>query len=336
MKILYLYFGSASPVFKYERNLIENINKKYSNIKLDIWDWTGELKLKFNPSLRWAYKNQDLLKQFYKALEKKILKYDALFIAQTGGLIPEFLERIKIFKIYNTADDPESSHLCSFPFLNVVDVIVHAGYSYFNDVPLGYEFEKRGAKKAYYMPIGFYEEMFPPLTDFDKTFLRRHQKIIFVGRPRIQRIKLVQLFNTFGDDIRVHNRRTPTYQKIFWKMSTGLEITPFEGSLADLYASSQIGINMHLSSGPSNVRTYQLPASGVAQVIDCKKTISELFIPDKEIATYDTIDEAISLIRKLINDEELRYQISKNGYIKARNFYNREKLIYNMINDILL
>jgi len=330
--ILYLYFGSASPVTQYEKNLISLINKKSTKIHIKYWDWTEELGLKFNPSLKWSYENQNILKPFYDKIKKEISNYDALFIAQTGGLIPEFLAKLNIFKIYNTADDPESSRNCSFPFLKVVDVMIHAGVSYFNDLPLENEFYKRGANNCYYMPIGFYEEMFPKIKNFDKLFKSRNQKLVFVGRPRIQRIQLVRYINHFKNELRIHNRRTPKYQKLFWYLTTGIHISPYNDSLVNLYWQSQIGINMHLSSGPSNVRTYQLPASGVAQLIDCSSTISKIFEPEKELLTYKTITEAIKQSERLINDIDLRYQISKAGYIKARENYNREYLIRNMLN----
>lgn len=313
MKILYLYFGSASPVHKYESNLIKSINKNSTKIKIDFWNWTGDLGINFNPSLKWAYRNLDTLKSFYNTIEKRLIGYDVLFIAQTGGLIPEFLDKLKIFKIYNTADDPEASKTCSFPFLSVVDVIVHAGVSYYNNKPLEKEFYSRGAQKCYFMPIGFYNEMFPAISDFDLTFKKRNQRIVFIGRPRIKRIHLIKLFNKFKDSIRVHNRRSPIYQKYFWLLTSGINITPFEGSLAELYWSSQVGINMHLSSGPSNVRTYQLSACGVAQVIDCHKTVSAVFEPDYEILSYSNIEQAINHITNLLVDTDLRYSISKAG-----------------------
>ena len=153
-KILYLYFGSASPVTAFEKNTINEINQKNTNISVEFWDWTTEYGFSFNPSLKWAYKNQRLLKPFYDKLLMKSTKYDYVFIAQTGGIIPEIMSQIKSKVIYNTADDPESSANCSFPFVKAADLIVHAGVSFNSKQKIGDVLKIKGAEETYFMPIG--------------------------------------------------------------------------------------------------------------------------------------------------------------------------------------
>ena len=66
--------------------------------------------------------------------------------------MPEIISKLKPLTIFNTADDPDSSEICSFPFLEVFDIIVHAGVMFNNETTISEEFKKRGAKKTYFMP----------------------------------------------------------------------------------------------------------------------------------------------------------------------------------------
>lgn len=332
-KILYLYFGASSPVTKYERITIDKINSKNEDIYVEFWDWTTEFGFCFNPSIDWAYKNQKLLKPFYDRLYLKVKSFDCLFIAQTGGLIPEFLEKLNIKKVFNTADDPESSKKCSFPFVEVVDLVVHAGVNFNKEQKIGEVLKSMGAKETYFMPIGFYDEMFPELYDFDKAFDLRDIPVVFVGAPKIG--KLERIFNSYKGDCKVYCRAsTAKLSKLYYWVVTGKRILPFNGSLNDLYRNAQIGINVHYSFGPSNVRTYQLCAAGVAQVIDCSEGIGDIYVPGEEVLTYSTQSDAIEHIKQLLVDRDLRYRISKRGYTRTRKEYEREKLLSDLFKYI--
>lgn len=332
MKILYLYFGATSPVVGYERRLINNISQTERDIEIEFWDWTSEYKLKINPSILWAKKNISFLQPFYKKLKQKSKAVDVVFIAQTGGILPEIMADLPALIAYNTADDPESSELCSFPFLESADVIVHAGANFDAITKMGDEFLKRGAKRCVFMPIGFYDEMFPEINNFNSQFLKRDIPIIYVGNPKHGIFEKIARY--FRRQIKIFYRSLTLHKKIYWFVTTGNWIGSFDGNLYNLYQRSQIGINLHHSYGPSNVRTYQLNAAGVAQVLDCPEGNTDIYIPDDEILSYRNFEEAIEKIDLLLKNDELRYKIAKSGYERARSSYNRKDLLLNMFRSL--
>ena len=128
----------------------------------------------------------------------KAKSVDMVFIAQTGGVLPEIMSELPAVVVYNTADDPESSPICSFPFLKSADVIVHAGVNFDAKTRMGDEFLKRGAKRCIFMPIGFYDEMFPEIESFDRQFIKRDIPIIYVGVPKYGKFGRIMRYFKIG------------------------------------------------------------------------------------------------------------------------------------------
>ena len=104
-----------------------------------------------------------------------------------------------------------------------------------------------------------------------------------------------------------------------------------------VYEKTAVGINMHLSY-PSvetgNARTYELAYNGVAQVVDTSKTslIKNIFEPNKEILTYESMDECIVQTNKLLQDDDLRYNIALAAYERCIKEYSYSKTLSNQIN----
>jgi spore maturation protein CgeB len=104
-----------------------------------------------------------------------------------------------------------------------------------------------------------------------------------------------------------------------------------------VYENTSIGINMHLSSPAretGNARTYELAYRGVAQVIDTSNAslIKKIFEPNKEILTYESIDECIFQTKRLMEDDDLRCKIALAGYKKATEEYSYKKTLERLIN----
>ena len=91
---------------------------------------------------------------------------------------------------------------------------------------------------------------------------------------------------------------------------------------------------MHLSFGPSNLRTFELMANGVAQVIDCKHGIDEWFDIGKDLLAYEDTKEAIELMDKLLKNDDYRKEIAYNGARKVREKYTFTKTFDEMLKKI--
>jgi spore maturation protein CgeB len=60
--------------------------------------------------------------------------------------------------------------------------------------------------------------------------------------------------------------------------------------------------------------------------------INKIFEPEKEILTYENIEECVHQIKRLINDDDLRCTIALAGYKRAIKEYSYNKTIENLIN----
>ena len=332
MNVLYVFSGAGNPVRDNERRLVESLNRTEPRMHIDLWDWTSEMGLPSNPSLPWARDHRAELEPFYAKLFQRARLADVVLISQTGGILPEVMAEIpRGTVVYVTADDPDSSATCSFPFLQSADVIAHVGVNFNARQRIGDVFLERGAKRCIHFPIGFYEEMFPPIPNVEEQLALRPYDLVYLGH--VKRGKLENIMRAFPRMI-VHSRTLRLKHRLYLLAHTGRWITPFMGDVAELYRNCKIGINMHFTYGPSNARCYQLAACGVAQVMDCPEGVGAIFEPGKEVLSYASPDEAIAQIRLLEGNQTLCRTIALNGYRKAWSCYNRKTLFVNFLKSL--
>jgi len=330
MRVLYVYAG-LKWWWDYKKRLVESINATEKDISIEFWNWIPEYDVPNDLTLHWSYQNHDKLLPFYTELRKRAKLADVTLISPGGGILPEVMADLPNLVIYQTTDDPDSSETCSFPFLEAADVIAHAGVNFDSKRRLSDVFLQRGAKRCIFWPIGFYEEQFPEIGDFDAQFHQRDIDLIYVGH--IKRGKLDKIMNHFRD-MTVYSRSLKLKHKLYALVKTGRWIRPFTGDLGELYRRSKVGVNIHFTYGPCNGRCYQLNAAGVAQVIDCPEGVGEIYVPGQEVLVYRDVDEAVQQIDLLLSDESLRYRISKAGYERARRDYEAQKIFVRVLNAI--
>jgi len=331
LRVLYVYAGAGSPVLQYERQLAAEITSSQPDIDIDFWDWTGDMRLPANPTFAWAKANTDTLRPFYKRLKQRASNADVTLISQTGGILPDEMSELPGTVVYNTADDPDSSDTCSFPFLKAADVIAHAGVNFDAGRTIAEVFIERGAKRCVHFPIGFYDELFPRIEDFDAQFDKRDVELVYIGH--LKRGKLEPLMRHFRKMV-VHSRSLGLKHKLYIFAKTAKWVTPYRKDLGALYRRSQVGVNLHFSYGPSNARCYQLPACGVAQVADCSEGMGQIYEKGKEVIVYSKPAEAIECIEKLLADTRFRYNVAKDGYVRARGDYNRRDVLVRMLRSL--
>jgi len=107
-----------------------------------------------------------------------------------------------------------------------------------------------------------------------------------------------------------------------------------EEKRVSLYQRTKVGINIHNSTGPINFRTYILPANGVLQVCDNKSHLGQIFELGKEVAGFETIEEAIDICHYyLAHQDELR-EVAATGWERALRDYNEVAVFKLMVNYV--
>jgi spore maturation protein CgeB len=343
MKILYSW-GHGN---KREKSLIEAEIKRWLNAGYDITPINDRDELGIdNP---WApdeldrlYRNKDnrLLKLYNKV--RMLAKAHDVFIVNYGNVYhPEFVKSLKdtgIYSVIYSGDDPESSDFCSKPYVYAFDHAFAFGINFNENTKITEKFLEWGVKRADWWPYGAREDMYnSSLTEDDIYNKRRDIDLIFVGTPWLKLERIAKLKRAFPQ-MKIYGQR-------YWKTMMGNGINALRrgkfpneafkamvaglwrikelpaNELVPLYQRCEIGINMHLSFGPSNVRTYQLPANGAMQICDCPEGLGEVFEVGKEVITYHSIEEAIELIRYYLDHEEERRKIAAAGFKRVMKDY---------------
>ena len=104
---------------------------------------------------------------------------------------------------------------------------------------------------------------------------------------------------------------------------------------------SRVVFNQHIDISPvsaSNMRLFETTGVGACLLTDWKKNLSELFVPDEEVLTYDSAEECAEKVRYILERESLRRQIAEAGQrrtLREHTFVNRAARIDEIIRKVL-
>ena len=308
MQVLFGYHYYRYPVDV--RQTTETLMQRYRDAGFNVKSFPLTLNPP-GPKVNWPLldtcwrRGDRQLMAMYEQLAKE-LEGCSVFLNYGGlNIHPEFLRQLPTFNVMIHFDDPENSETVSKPVAHAYDLCLVCNRS---EVDTYFSW---GAKRAEFLPLGYRHDDADPNLTLEKV---RSQKrdvdlTILCERETLwRRERLDKICAAFPQG---------RYHGLGW--STGfLE----EADRIPLYGRTKVGINLHNTSGPINVRLYALPANGVMQICDCKNYLGDIFEIGKEIVAYDTTEEAIDLCRYYLDHEEERLQIAAAGYERAVRDYN--------------
>lgn len=292
---------------------------------------------------RHYHSEDERLLKLYKKVNMLAETHDVFIVNHGNVYHPDYIKSLKdkgIYTVICSADDPESSDYCSKPYVHAFDHSFAWAVNFDKDTKMTEKFLHWGAKRADWWPYGVREDMYNPLLTEDDIYNKdRDIDLVYVGTPWLKLERLAILKKTFP--------QMKIYGRNYWKSIGGNGINALRrgsfpkeefkeilaglwrvkelpmNELVPLYQRCKIGINIHLSFGPSNVRTYQLPATGVMQICDCPEGLGQVFEIGKEVVTYHSIEEAIELIKYYLEHEEERKEIAAAGFKRVMKDYKR-------------
>lgn len=265
----------------------------------------------------WKLRDRRLM-HMYERLENKLKNFDVFILYNGFNIHEEFLKYISTFNVYICFDDPESSEYLSKPVAKYFDLALTGNVACEN------LYKSWGVKNTGFIPLGFNENDYnPKITEEDIVKRNRDINIIFLGERENswRQGRLDSLVDAFPNMF-ARGRGWP--QGYF----------P-ESERINAYQRSKVGINLHNSVGPVNLRTYMLPANGVMQICDNKHMLGYLFKLREEVIGYNSIDEAIALIQYYLEHEEERKRIAINGWKRALKDYSEEAVWDKLTNKII-
>lgn len=250
------------------------------------------------------------LARFRDGLVEQLQEADVFWLFNGANFHPAWLRLLpaRQLKIYGCFDDPESSHDLSLPVAPYFDACLIGNIS---AIPLYQGYTRRPTE---WTPL-FTTFDAPRLQEKDVAGTVRSNGLVFCGERespwRNQRLDYVQ---QHFPDAALYGRG--------WTKG-------FYADHKTLYLSSKIGINIHNSTGPINVRLHELPACGVMQICDNKCRLGHIYTLDKEVVGFDFVAEAVDKIRYYLDPahEGERQEIAWNGYQRFLHEYTPEKIL---------
>ena len=300
------------------------------------------------------YHNRDeKLLKLYDKVERLAETHD-IFICNYGNVYhPEFIKSLKKYNIYTvicSGDDPENSDYCSKPYVHAFDHAFAWGVNFDEHSRIAEKFLQWGARRAGWWPYGVrVDEYDPSLTEEKIYSQKRDIDLVYVGAPGIKLERLAKIKKAFpqmriygmgwgwkaivGTVLLHSERKAQTLVNVLLGGLWHVRELPMD-EVVPLYQNCKIGINMHMSFGPSNRRTYQLPANGVMQVCDCPEGLEQVFDIGKEVLVYHSTEEAIELIKYYLEHDDERKEIAAAGFRRTMKDYKRITTFSKAIEEI--
>jgi spore maturation protein CgeB len=171
--------------------------------------------------------------------------------------------------------------------------------------------------------------------DFEKQYRIRTKQSLYT---------LNELFKKFGMEKLLSQVSFMQYGSVkirnYSEKLLGKRIDPVYGlEMYSLFQNSKIVLNHHADIAgdyAGNMRLFEVTGIGSCLLTDKKSNMNDLFVPDKEVVIYDSIDDCIEKIQWLMNNEKERAEIAVAGQKRTLLLHtveNRCKQILEIINQ---
>lgn len=266
---------------------------------------------------RWKSGDPSLLKMYASLLEN-IHDREVLILYNGANLHPEFIKLLHLLKIYTAGDDPESTEILTKPIAPVFNIHL------INNIACLQMYRNWGCKHVHFWPLGSIATI-DELADINVENIldptkRTIQTLFCGGHSPMRQSRIESLIKSFPD------------AHICGK---GMPKGRISGSEQDqYYRRTQIGWNLHNSTGPINFRTYDLPAYGIMQICDNKENLGEIFRLNKEVIGFNDINECIELTQYYLDSIQEQREIALAGWKRWKNEYHPDQIWEKLVNII--
>jgi hypothetical protein len=162
-----------------------------------------------------------------------------------------------------------------------------------------------------------------------------------------------------GNFSRVHERRIALLEQLAGRVplklwGTGIERMSPSSPLHELYqgpawgramleilARSQITLNNHEAVAgihANNLRLYEGTGMGSLLLTDRQSDLSDIFVPDEEVAVYDSADGCLRQIERFLGDTDRRAQVAAAGQRRTdsdHSYFRRTGQLLDLFTEVL-
>lgn len=354
-KVAFFIKESFGDPFNNKKNL-ERI-AMYNNLDIHLFDikdnhcfWRHIFYMGFDEFEKYYSENEAEYKKYYDYFLKYIKNNSievCIFFDNVIWWHESFLDELKkISQIgsYIVDDDVEDfANRISRPYIKNFDwAFCWSVYFKWDEILMKDKYIEWWAKKSDFIPLWLccykYEENIMP------DFKNRDIDLLYVWWIYFKKVlKIMKLKRHFWDRMKMYGRwwnrstnvlKTLILKILKWYYNVGNVEELSADKFVEVYQRTKIGFNIHQEYGPTNMRTYELPANWAMLICDNWKWLNELFELWKEAVSYKDIDEAIEKIEYYLENDEERVKIAEAGYRKSVNNYRMEQSFKKMMDDI--
>jgi len=257
----------------------------------------------------------------------------ALIVDNCFPYHPEFLRKIKVYKVLRTTDGPLTAYDRDFAYLHAYDHVLYHSPAYSREMGMAEKLRYCGAKRIDFWPLGSFDAMCNPGKSEDNILLgERDIDVIFIGAFHLNKMPLLaKVKKALGSKFRLHGL-TSLKKNIYFNMKYGfpgwVRPVPFN-KYVPLYQRAKIGINVH-NRGDYTVgsfRLFDLPANGVMQISDGGNNLNAFYRVGDEIESYRDADEVIDKIQYYLANGKERKRIALNGFMRTKCEYGMTRML---------
>ncbi|OPX94107.1 MAG: Spore protein YkvP [Syntrophorhabdus sp. PtaB.Bin027] len=320
IKYLWVYSASNKWVVSWHERLIKRRRERGYDV-IGFCNTPLSMQRRWLPfpelDRRWKGGDPKLL-SMYESLLDCLFDRDVLILYNGANLHPEFVKLLSILKVYSAGDDPESTEILTKPIAPAFDIHL------VNNIACLGMYRSWGLKNVYFWPLGSLSTI-DDVSDLTEESIidvsKRKIPIVFLGGVTAWRKKRQKELMKYFPNAFVAGRGQPRGY-ISWN------------EMWQTYRNSQIGWNIHNSSGPINFRTYELPAYGVMQICDNKANLGKIYQLDKEVVGFDNINECIEKTHYYLDNKEEQREIALAGWCRWKKDYHPDQIWEVLINVV--
>lgn len=143
----------------------------------------------------------------------------------------------------------------------------------------------------------------------------RGRDACFIANRDPKRDAVLKELLSFGQRLTVHGNyflRSPLFFRHPWHFRPAVPLA----RMGRVYARYAVSLNIHAQvvRGGTNMRSFECAGYGIAQMVEYRPGIEELFLPGEEILTYTSVDELRSGLERLQRDPQLAARLARNAH----------------------
>lgn len=160
--------------------------------------------------------------------------------------------------------------------------------------------------------------------------------VCFIGNRDSKREPHLRALLASGLSITVVGNYFATHA-LFWCSPMSFRPRVPVSGMGRIYARHRLSLNVHAEvvREGTNMRSFECAGYGIAQLVEHRRGLTELFEPEHEIVTYEQPDEVGELLRALATDEPRRTRLAVAARRRALAHHTYAHRVAQLLQDLL-